>query len=893
MFRSRGSLARLAGWTVAFVAAGYLGRATIIDGGSLSLVWPASGVAALWICTGNRRTWPVDLAVLAGAALVVNLTTGAGLALAALFALTNVVQVGIFVLLGRRWVPHLWGFGGDRALRRLHELGGFAAAATLACGMAALVGTVGMIAVTGSGDVLDLLVWWGRNAAGLVVIALAGLLFHGSIVRPAESAGAAVQRAVSAMTPSSPGRGIEVVALLLASTVLYAMVFGGANALSFAFLLLVPTFWVGIRFNPLGVTLHSLVSGAAAILFTLAGTGPFVVLDQAAHQAVIAQVFVIMTVVAGLSLAFSNATEREVSAELGVLLADSKHREAAVVAARDRAERLFQSAPHGIALMDPHGVLLHLNPALCDLLGRSERDLIGSRLWLFCHDSDDTVVLDHLRAVVEGDAGREETTWVCRTLDGGKRSVSLSSTLLRDADGPGEHQVLTNVVDISERIQHQEQLAHLAEHDPLTELANRRLFEEKLEGHLVRSADDEPRGAVLMLDLDHFKDVNDSLGHGVGDRLLVDLSRALRRRMRETDTIARLGGDEFAVLLPQADLASAEQVAAELVDLVRGHVAGLDGVQRRVTVSVGGVVIDAGDTAAGLLSMVDTMLYDAKEAGRDQAAVLDRRVHAQPQGSTRMMWAERIELALAHDDFELHLQPILDMGTGKVTGAEALLRMRHAGEIVMPGQFLPVAERTQSIVQLDRWVVRNAVELLGRLQAVDPHFRLSLNLSAKSVQSSEVEQEIRAAVAGNQVDPTGLILEITETAALGHLDEARGFIDRIRPLGCRFALDDFGAGFGSFSYFKHLPFDVVKIDGQFVDGCAGSAVDRAIISSVAQMAAELGKETVAEFVTDTATMEAIDSLGVNFAQGFHVGRPIPVDDFIGVMSTREQAPAAF
>ncbi|QBX54691.1 EAL domain-containing protein [Nocardioides seonyuensis] len=889
MTTARGSLARLAGWTLAFVVAGLAGRGTAIDGQGLALVWPAAGVAVLWLASGDRAQRRVDVAVLGLVSFVINVTTGAPADLSLVLVVCNVGQAVAFVELSRRWLPHLRGFGGHEPLRRVGDLITFFAAALVACALAAAVGVVGLEVTLDSGSLVNFLVWWGRNTTGILVVGLLGILLREAIGEDRPSTLVALRRVGASMVSTSGVRGVEITVLTVLSTSLYAFVFIHPQGHPFAFLLLVFTFWAALRFTPLTVHMHAIGAGTVAITATLYDLGPFLVLDDLAFRALISQVFYIMVVVAGLALALTHSEERSVSARLAVLLESSKLREEAVTTSRDRAERLFQDAPHGVAVLDTSGVIRQVNPALCDLLGSWASDLVGLELASFGDDHADATLHQHILAVVaDAASAREEAIWTFRTLDGSQRVVSLSSTLLRDADGPGRHAVLTNVVDISERHRYQERLTYLADHDPLTGLANRRKFQHELQLHLKR---EDAGGAVLMLDLDHFKDVNDSLGHGVGDQLLVLLARALRGRLREGDVFARLGGDEFAVLLPEADLGVAERAAEDIVALVREHMSQLDGVQRRVTVSVGGVVIEPDDSTVSLLATADTMLYDAKEAGRNRVAVLDRRVHAQPEGSARMMWAERIDTALARDDFELHLQPILDVATGRVTGAEALLRMRYDGEIVMPGQFLPVAERSETIVQLDRWVVRRAVELLATLQSTDPGFRLSINLSAKSVHGLSIEDELRAALELHGADPRGLVLEITETAALRHIDEAREFIERLRPLGCRFALDDFGAGFGSFYYFKNLHFDVVKIDGQFVDGCAGSPMNRAIISSVAQMATELGKTTVAEFVTDSATLEVVDTLGVDFAQGYHVGRPIPVDDFIGVMHAREQTPS--
>ncbi len=562
-----------------------------------------------------------------------------------------------------------------------------------------------------------------------------------------------------------------------------------------------------------------------------------------------------------------------------------RRHEREIQAARTRAERLFEDAPHGVAVLRVDGVALQVNSALCDLLGRDRAELVGSRLSLLSYRPGDSTVQEHLSAVRTGVAGRTRATWVVRGGDGAARHVDLSSTLLGGAPGDQES-LLVHVVDVSERNRYETQLAHLADHDPLTGLANRRRFEADLAAHLDQVHRHGPSGAVLMLDLDHFKDVNDTLGHGVGDQLIVSLADLLRRRIRATDLVARLGGDEFAILLPDADEHAAAEVARDVVRLVREHVASLDGVQRRVTVSVGAMLVDSADlTCSEVMSTVDMMLYDAKDAGRDQFALLDSRLQELPRTGTRMLWNERLETALDQDSFELQLQPILDLRTGAVDGAEVLLRMRDGDELIAPGAFLPIAERTHMIVRLDRWVLRRSVALLAQLQEVSPGFRLEVNLSGRSVGDPLIEQELVEAIARHGVDPSGLVLEITETAAVAHIDEARQFAERIIALGCRFALDDFGAGFGSFYYLKHLLFDFVKIDGEFIAQCDTSKTDRTILASIVQMARGLGKQTIAEFVSRPAILDVVREQGVDYAQGYYVGRPTSVPDFLASLSS--------
>jgi diguanylate cyclase (GGDEF)-like protein len=472
---------------------------------------------------------------------------------------------------------------------------------------------------------------------------------------------------------------------------------------------------------------------------------------------------------------------------------------------------------------------------------------------------------------------------VLRSATDRERTVALSSTLLPARGVRDEDAVLVFLADVTDQRRYHDELAYLADHDPLTGLANRRKFERALEAHLRHCRRYGSRGAVLLLDLDHFKEVNDTLGHATGDELLIDLGIVLLQRIRSTDLLARLGGDEFAVLLTEADRAGTEKVAGDIIAAVAAEMQRAADIRRLVTVSIGAVVIDAEDSR-NVLSTVDMMLYEAKDAGRNRFAVLDLRGESAPPAGSRVLWTDRIERALAEDRFELHLQPIYDIRAGEVRGAEALLRMREGDDLVPPGEFLAVAERSSLIVEIDRWVIRRGVRLLADLQRTDPGFTVHLNISGRTVGNERIVAELRGALRAAAADPAGLVLEVTETAAITHMREARELVEQITALGCRLALDDFGAGFGSLYYLRHLPFDLVKIDGELVEGATASTVDRTLISAIVTMAAGLGQHTVAEYVSSHDRLRTVAGLGVDHAQGAFLGMPVPVHDFVAMLA---------
>ncbi|WP_406829335.1 EAL domain-containing protein [Pedococcus sp. KACC 23699] len=559
-----------------------------------------------------------------------------------------------------------------------------------------------------------------------------------------------------------------------------------------------------------------------------------------------------------------------------------RERERLLRTSHDRIQRLFVDAPHGIAVLGRDGYVRQVNPSLCLLLGRGEEELVGSPLAALGAGDDDRIPT--LLACTTREAGAR-TDWSVTTPVGAEVHLNLSSTVLAGGGAPEEDELLVNVADVSERHAYEQQLAHLADHDTLTGLANRRRFAVELDRHLDFCRRYGARGALLLIDLDHFKEVNDTLGHAAGDTLLMSLAEVLTQSVRSTDIVARLGGDEFAVLLLETDLAGTELVAEHLVAAVRAHHTALGAAADAVTASVGAVLIGGGDGLRGaeeLLTSADSLMYQAKQGGRDGWAVLgaDATVGV-PMGSA-LGWSQRIETAIAEDEFSLHLQPIWDIGLGRVTGAEVLLR--HGPDAVPPREYLAQAEKSGLVLAIDRWVLERAIPLLQRFQGVRPDFELSVNLSGRSVGDSQIEEVVQAALLRSGADGTGLVLEVTETAVVPDLAKARAFAERLGEEGCRFALDDFGAGFGSFSYLKHLPFAYVKIDGEFVADCDVDPTDRAIVASIVQVAHELGKRTVAEYVGSAQVLDVLALEGVDLAQGHHLGHPIPAEEFLALLA---------
>ena len=557
--------------------------------------------------------------------------------------------------------------------------------------------------------------------------------------------------------------------------------------------------------------------------------------------------------------------------------------------AEARFRAAFEHAPIGVCVLgfdgDDPGQWLTVNPALAGLLGHDREALLGKRISEVLHPDEMPATRRRLRALVTG--AEEQVTAECRMLHRAGHVVWTLVTVAAVTDDAGHAAYgIAQIVDITERKRFEGQLQYLADHDALTGLFNRRRFEEELDRVLAEAERCGRSGALLVLDLDGFKYVNDTLGHPVGDELIARLAGTLSADLRESDVIARLGGDEFGVILPGATEAEAAAVAGKLLRAVQrdGGVADSSR-QARVTASIGVAAFDGADGlgADELLVEADIAMYDAKEGGRNRAARSERgdpEAVRRGRHISRLSWLERIRTALAEDRFELYAQPIVAIGDADEPPAfELLLRMRSdTGELVAPATFLPIAERFDLIQAIDRWVVGRAVALVRREHDAGRPVTLSVNLSGRTMGDADCAGWLEALLTDTPVPHGRLVFEITETAAIVNLERARALADTLRRLGCRLALDDFGAGFASFSYLKHLCFDLLKIDGEFVRGLRDNLTDRLVVEAVVAIARGLGTPSLAEFVTDADTLDAVRGLGVDYAQGFHLGRPVPVDE---------------
>lgn len=577
----------------------------------------------------------------------------------------------------------------------------------------------------------------------------------------------------------------------------------------------------------------------------------------------------------------TQVTNRDGSERVNLFVQDSTERKRvldALIATENRFQTMFEHAPIGTALVDLTGTVVMANEAWCEVFAASRPSVERAGVMSLIHPADAGDAAAAFAAVTEQAdlAGHE---YRMAPGDAGERWVQIHQSLIRDAAGEPEF-VLAHAIDVTDRRRFEQQLHHQANHDPLTGLLNRRGFAAELERQVALSRRYGPTGALVMLDLDGFKHVNDTLGHSAGDDLIITIGRALRSRLRETDVLARLGGDEFAVILLGVDSDEAALVAGDIAEAVRTAGRLDQPLLRPVTASVGVVAFSHGDaTAEDLMMRADLAMYDAKERGKDRVAVWQLPEDLDPSSTTRLAWIDQLKDALDHERFVLEAQPIIDLRSGRITEYELLIRLpSEDGELVPPGTFLYLAERYDLITDIDRWVTKQAIAMLADRKDIPADVGLTVNLSGRSIACAELADDIAAELRRTGVDPQRLTFELTETTAVADVPAARRFAERLSALGCQFALDDFGAGFGSFYYLKHLPVDRIKIDGEFVRNCVQNRSDQVTIESVVHLARGLGKRTVAEYVTDPETCTMLIELGVDGGQGFHFGRPQSLGD---------------
>ncbi len=538
----------------------------------------------------------------------------------------------------------------------------------------------------------------------------------------------------------------------------------------------------------------------------------------------------------------------------------------------DAGERRLTALVHNSAdvvmTLDGDSTATFVSPAARAVLGVDPRDLVGRRLVDRVAEEDRG---SFVRLLTGSRGGEQAVSMRMRHADG--RTLVVEATLSDLRDDPAVACWVLTARDITQRSRLEDELTHQAFHDSLTGLANRQLFADRLVHALARPAGPTSALAVLFLDLDDFKLVNDGLGHEVGDQLLIAVSERLAGALREHDTAARLGGDEFAVLLEGCDEEAATQVAEQLLATLAEPIV-LEGVTHAVRASIGIATAVPGEVGDNeLLRNADAAMYLAKERGKGSLAVYDPSLHVRAMD----LLATRIELrqAIAGDELVLHYQPTVDLTTQAITGFEALVRWDHPRRgLLPPAEFIGVAEQAGLIVALGTWVLRHACHAGRSMQTEQDHPTLSVNVAAQQLSDPAFPEIVLGALADSGLAPERLVLEITESALLDDVETSVAALSHLRAYGVRVAIDDFGTGYSSLSNLSRLPVDVLKVDKSFVDRLGVGADDTSVVEAIIAMSAALDLVMVAEGVEQEEQARWLHAHGSALGQGFLWSRPV-------------------
>lgn len=583
---------------------------------------------------------------------------------------------------------------------------------------------------------------------------------------------------------------------------------------------------------------------------------------------------------------------RQAQAELKNEIAERRRAENQLRTSREQLRAISDTAPDAIACMDSDGTIITWNPAAADVFGWRQEEICGRPLADLFDDADLSAELNRADRFLNGTLDRyhgELETVTAKRRDGGDFTASVSLTGWASPDG---HFVVAFIRDVSEVRMTEERNRFLAHHDPLTELPNRTLFNDRLSQAMALAHRDGGRVALMLLDLDNFKDINDTLGHGVGDRLLQTVAERLNGHKRDTDTVARLGGDEFAIVLPQFRSASDTLSYARRIIEIVGKPMTIQGQEVQVGTSIGVALYpDDGHDIEHMVSHADMAMYQAKADGRNTFRLFAEQMNAEVKDRKQML-ADMRE-ALDNNGFQLAFQPQVQLGDQSIVGSEALLRWHHRDRgQVSPGRFIPVAEQGGLIVDLGEWVVGAACEQIGLFDKVGlPPIRIAVNISSVQFRRGNLVECTKGILDRTGVSPDRLEFEITESVVMTDVEKAIETMRELDTMGVRLSMDDFGTGYSSLSYLRQFPIQKIKIDKSFVQDIEIEENSMEIVNAIIGLSRSLNITVVAEGVETEGQLAKLREAGCELVQGFYFGRPMAAPDFESWMGDWHRKPA--
>lgn len=526
------------------------------------------------------------------------------------------------------------------------------------------------------------------------------------------------------------------------------------------------------------------------------------------------------------------------------------------------------------------GRLTYLNNAWFKCTGFTVSKSLGQRLTDFIFDGTDHTrqyITESITEMLNGRINENLIEMKCLTQDGYYfwGEVSLSPYLDENHNLIG---VSGTIDDITMRKKAEERLKHVALHDTLTGMYNRYYFDNELL-HLHNTAKRSgSKHALLYIDLDHFKVINDSQGHHQGDLVLKEIARLLEERTRASDVVCRIGGDEFSMLLSTTSEGEALQVSEMVCSTISDASFNFGDQTYKVSCSIGVTVIDGQSISTdSYLQQADLAMFAAKNKGRNQVRLFQQDDKLTNDLKYSFDWVQKLHNALAEDAIELHFQPIVDLTTGETEYYEALVRLIVDDKLIYPNDFIPALEKVEDMNLLDTHVIEKAFQLMSENPILK---RVAINISAQAFADERLFSVISEKAQHYNVDPSRTIFELTESASLSNITGTQRIVNRLNDLGCQFSIDDFGTGFSTFAYLKQIPADSVKIDGSFVKDMLKDPTDAVLVKAINDTAHALNKKTVAEFVEDEATYLQLAELGVNYAQGYHIGKPQNITEIL-------------
>ena len=852
-----GFLLKLAGVAALYFVSGKFGLLFAFIGESVSLVWPPSGLALAALLLLGRGAWP---AVALGAFLV-NATTDVPLLTAMGIALGNTLEAyaGAFML-------ERAGF--DRRLERLGDLVKLIVLGVLASTMvSASIGVASLVlggAIPADAAATAWLGWWMGDMLGdlLITPLLLSLVIQSRLAWPTR-------------------RVLEFSGLFLVMALAALLAFGGSlstgadRLLLFPFALFPLVVWASLRFSLLGATLSSLVVFVFAAWGASRGFGPFigVISPRLQPTALWGSIVVLSGTLQILAAAFN---ERKLA----------QHE---AVAADTRFYSLVEQSLVGIYFFQD-GRLVYVNPTFAAIFGYTPQEIGGmsNPIETLVAEPDRSRVTQYILEQSGKGGGNVRFSFHGMHKDGRCVDVDVHS---REVEYRHRTAVIGVALDVTEQKASQERLNYLAYYDVLTKLPNRTLFMDRLHLAIAGAGRHGTMMALLFLDLDHFKGINDTLGHAIGDRLLQETAVRLQSCVRQTDTVARLGGDEFAII--QTDLLSvdgAQMLAQKIVESIAQPFM-LDGHEVYTSTSIGVTIYPLEQASPEqLLKNADMAMYAAKAQGRNNFQFYSPAMNTEAHKHRDLQIGLR--QALERSELKLHYQPKINLRSGEIVGAEALLRWGHPQlGFIPPLEFIPIAEESGLIVPVGEWVLKQACRDIKAWQLAGlPGLCVSVNLSAVQFKRQNLVEAVIQALRESDLEPRYLELEITESLLMQTGAATVDVLDSLRQLGIRISIDDFGTGYSSLNYLKHLPVDILKIDRSFIIDIPADASDVAITKAIISLSHHLELKVIAEGVETQEQARFLNENGCDEGQGIYFSKPLPADRFEALLSEGRQFP---